>query len=171
MKRNSPNSSEFFYSRFFVIASTAIIALSVFNACSNNEPDFRNPYTGTFEFKTILNGIEMCYDSSESCIDGWTVYFRDTTYFTSEVELYQDNRLKIQFGEEQLGIFNDSIVHETFYPIVSAEGELTFPELMNSCGRFFNGRFNGYDEIEMNFQYSCGIGIYFEYYVTGVRKR
>lgn len=171
MKRNTRYSMDFFHSRYFAIVSAVITAMSVFFACNNNQPDFREPYIGTFEFKRIRSVIEMCSDSSETCVDGWAVYFRDTTYLISEVELYQDDQLKIQFGEGQLGTFNDSIINETFYPRISSEGELTFEELMNICGRFFNGRFNSYDEIEMNFQYSCGIGIYFDYNVTGLREK
>ena len=71
----------------------------------------------------------------------------------------------------ELGIFDDSIIHETFYPEITLNGDLIYKELMESCGRSFNGNFLGFDKLEINFQYSCGIGIYSEYNVTGIRKR
>ena len=148
-----------------------LITLVLIVGCNKDQPDFRQPYTGTFEFTRMRNVIEMCYEPSKSCIDGWTIFRSDTTNFTSQVQLYKGDRLSIQFSEGKLGIFNDSIIQETIYPIVSEDGILAYPELMNSCGRTFTGKYVGYDEITVNFQYGCGVGIYFEYFVRGVRKK
>lgn len=109
-----------------------------FYCCKTESSDYRHIFSGEFHFTTIRSVIEMCYDCSENCVDGWTVYMSDTTRVTSEIELFGDNRLRIKFGEGQLGIFNDNIISQTFYPKVSPNGDLSYPELMNICSVFFS---------------------------------
>lgn len=113
----------------------------------------------------------MCYDSSTTCVDGWSVKC-DTAFFTSFIEPIDSNRIVIQFSNGTLGKDNkgDSI-EQNFSPILLLDGELDFPEYESKNLRYFNGYFVGHDTIKMNFRYGLGgIGIYTNYEITGIRQ-
>jgi len=138
--------------------------------------DYREPYTGEFAFTTIKKIYSMCYDSSVSCVNGWT-FKSDTTLFTSSIEPIDRNRLEIQFGNGILGIknqgyYDSDTIFQTFNLIILPEGKLEFPETENYNLRSFNGYYIGFDTIIMDMRYGLsGIGIYTQYEVTGVRKK
>lgn len=97
---------------------------------SKNE-DYRNAYTGSFNFTTVKNTIVMCYDSSATCIDGWHEYQIDTSYLSSIVEKKDSNKLIIKFGNGIIYQYNnDSVYGQTIDPIISLNVTMSLPDYL-----------------------------------------
>lgn len=136
----------------------------------NNEADYRNPYIGIFNFTTIKRTIVMCNDSSPECIDGWRILNCDTTQYISSISKNDTERIKIQFGDDIIGVDdNDSIINQTIFPIISKIGDLTLPEYPKGGHNKFEGSYIGYDTIKINLQFGYQIGGYDEYEIIGIR--
>lgn len=134
------------------------------------DEDYRKPYTGFYKFTTVRKGISMCYEPSSTCVDGWEVVNSDTSLITSEIEKFDTNRLKIQFGEGIIGKDDkDSVWEQTVYPILLSNGELSLPEYPIGAG-YFKGYFNGNDTLILDIQFGYGIGSYTKYEVMGIRE-
>jgi hypothetical protein len=118
----------------------------------------------------------MCYDTSETCIDGWTEYIENSFSASSVVETVDSNMLSIQFGNGILwirnaGHYDSDTVYKTLNCILLADGKLDLPDPDNYNLRWFEGYYNGLDTIKMNFRYGIGgMGGYRIYNVIGVRK-
>jgi hypothetical protein len=149
----------------------ALIFFVLFNYCEQEVVDYRNSYTGEFKFTTLTNTKSMCYDSSETCVNGWMSYNFETTQITSHIEMFSENRLKIHFGDGALGHYNDSTYFQIFYPELSPDGSLYFPDYPRGGHNNIEGKFNGYDTLIMKFNFGFLIGGYDEYSVMGTRNK
>jgi hypothetical protein len=136
--------------------------------------DFRDPYTGSFHLTSIKHIMELCYDSSSTCIDGWGVLRTDTSFIQSEIKKYDSNKIEFQFANGNIGTYNGNPVLPIIYPILNEKGELithidfAYPGMGT---RFFQGNFNGHDTLEVFFEfYTGGLGTYFRYEILGIRE-
>ncbi len=138
---------------------------------NTKDEDYRTPYTGLFDFTTVKSTIVMCYDTAFPCIDGWKEINIDTNHIISEVEEYDTNRVKIQFGDSIIGLDDRrDTVYQTIFPILSINGNLTLPEYPVGGHNKFTGFYKSYDTIEINLQFGYGIGGYNKYKIVGIRE-
>jgi len=151
------------------IFAGVILILFLFTNCSKDEPDFRNPFTGEFNFTTVSYTRSMCYDTSATCIDGWANYNYSTAHLTTEVEKYEKNKLKIHFGDGTIGNYNDSTYKEIIYPVLLPGGEFQLQDFPSGAHNYFKGGFRGNDTIQIDLHFGFLIGGYTVYKVTGVR--
>ncbi|MBN1927651.1 MAG: hypothetical protein JW798_17585 [Prolixibacteraceae bacterium] len=135
------------------------------------EYDYREPYLGEFNFTTTRKAIGMCYNNSDTCIDGWTYRIMYIKNLTSCIEPLDSNRLTIKFGDDIIGIDDHrDTVSQTITPILLPEGVLSLPEYPPGAG-YFTGNYVGYDTILLDIQFGYGIGGYTRYEVTGIRNK
>lgn len=138
--------------------------------------DWREPYTGTFNFMCRQSIMTICYDTTapEYHNGGWIETHIDTTYLKSDVVALDSDKVKIQFGEGIIGTHPDiqnTTLTKTVCPILKNNGELEFPspEYPSGSHNRFEGRYVGTDTIMMNITYSVLNGSYKKYQVLGTR--
>jgi hypothetical protein len=136
-----------------------------------NKIDYREAYLGEFTFTTIRTVVSMCYNSSDTCINGWAKYTYKPTILKSLVEPVGTNKLNIKYGDGILGYYNNKPIIQTFTPEISSTGELSYPEYPSLSYNIFEGYYKGKDTIIINIQYGGGIGIYSKYEITGIRNK
>ncbi len=149
-----------------------IVIVLFFLGCKKEpiKEDYREPYTGLFNFTTIEKGISMCYDSSATCIDGWETVIIATSFISSSVESIDTNRIGIKFGNGIIGTDDkDSVMEQTIYPILLPDGELSLPEYPIGAG-YFKGYYIGFDTLILDIRFGYGIGAYKKFEVLGVRE-
>ncbi|MBN1927652.1 MAG: hypothetical protein JW798_17590, partial [Prolixibacteraceae bacterium] len=134
------------------------------------EYDYREPYLGEFNFRTIQSTYRMCYDSLAPCVNGWGVFACDTSYFTSIVEISDTNKLKIQIGEGFFSENSNDSISKTFYPILLQNGELSFPYFPTIASKELSGYYIEYDSVIISIKLRYGMGGYNIYDVLGIRK-
>ena len=147
-----------------------LLVLLLAYCCESEMSDIRNPYTGEFNFTTISNIKSMCYDTSLTCVNGWTRYNFDTMHITTYIELFSENKLKIHFGDGVLGHGNGSTYNQIFFPELLPDGNLYFPDYPRGGHNCIEGSFLGYDTLKINFHFGFLNGGYDEYWVTGIRN-
>lgn len=145
----------------------AMLLMAFLAGCK--ESDWRDPYTGTFNF--------TCRKSTMVTDDvKWNEISIDTTYFTSDVVLESSDRIKIQFGTGTIGVDLDSgndSLYMTVKPIIKKNGELEFPsaEYPQGCHNHIEGKYLTTDTIRLDISYGYLIGGYDKYQIVGVRVR
>lgn len=131
------------------------------------EIDYRDQYTGEFQFTTLHNVIAMCYDEPD-CINGWRVIQRDTVQYWSNISKESTERIKMHLWDSTNMILGKG--YHTIIPIINESGLLTLPEFGASYGEsYFEGFYIGKDTININFKIRSGMGGYSKYEITGVR--
>jgi hypothetical protein len=100
----------------------------------------------------------------------------DTTYLTSDVVMANFDRLRIQFGNGNIGINVDNgnaPISMIFNPIIKENGALEFPYPEYPSGGFnsFMGNYIGTDTIVISIKYGYLMGSYNKYQIVGVRTR
>ncbi|MBR6930393.1 MAG: hypothetical protein IKH61_09255 [Bacteroidales bacterium] len=110
------------------------------------------------------------------CIDGWKEMDVDTTYLTSDVVMANFDRLRIQFGNGNIGINVDNgnaPISMIVNPIIKENGALEFPYPEYPSGGFnsFTGNYIGTDTIVISIKYGYLMGSYNKYQIVGVRTR
>ncbi len=154
-----------------------LILFSIIGCDKADEFDYRKPYIGEFDFSTVVKVHKMCYDTSETCIVGWTEYIENSFSVISNIEYVDSNKLSIPFGNDILWIrnagYNDSdTVYQTINCTLLTDGTLDLPDPENYNLRWFEGNYIGHDTIKMNFHYGIGgMGGYRIYNVIGTRKK
>ncbi len=151
-----------------------VLSLYTFGCEKGNVPheeDFRTPYAGLFKLTTVKSTMVMCYDTLFPCIDGWKPINIDTNHVINEVEKYDTNRMKIEFGNSIIGVDDKGdTISKTIYPIISSNGDLSLPEFPYGGHNSFSGFYKGHDTIEINLQFGYGIGGYDTYKIVGIRE-
>ena len=143
----------------------AILLVASLAGCKKS--DWREPYTGSFDF--------MCRKSTMvSTENGWEERWVDTSYLTSNVMKENTDRIKIQFGTGTIGVnleSGDSLTM-TVKPIIKESGELEFPSAEYPQGghNHIDGKYVTTDTIKLNIKYGYQNGGYDKYYVVGIRS-
>ncbi len=143
----------------------AILLVASLSGCKKS--DWREPYTGSFDF--------MCRKSTMvSTENGWEERWIDTSYLTSNVVKENTDRVKIQFGTGTIGVnleSGDSLTM-TVKPIIKESGELEFPSAEYPQGghNHIDGKYVTTDTIKLNIKYGYQNGGYDKYYVVGIRS-
>ena len=157
--------------RSIFLSVVFLFAISCEKENPQTEKDYRTPYTGVFKFTSANSTMVMCYDTVFPCIDGWKEINMDTNNIVSDVEKYDTNRIKIQFGDSIIGVDDrGDTVYQTIYPILSINGDLSLPEYPIGGHNYFTGFFKGHDTVEINIQFGYGIGGYDKYKIIGIRE-
>ena len=143
---------------------------------SCKEADWREPYTGTFDFMCRASTMTMSYDSLPDFIGGWKEMYIDTSYLTSDVVMANSDRIRIQFGDGNIGTNVDNgnaPISMIVNPIIKENGELEFPYPEYPSGGFnsFTGNYIGTDTIVISIKYGYLMGSYNKYHIIGVRTR
>lgn len=136
----------------------------------SNNGDFRKQYTGLFNFTTTKSNVCMCYDLSSDCINGWRETILSTKTITSNIALYDTNRLSIKFGNDTMGKADNVFITQTMYPVVSLDGVLSQTNYPLGGRNFFQGHFVGLDTIIIKIELGLN-GMYDKYEVKGIRKK
>lgn len=150
--------------------SIAFLLMAFLLGCKKS--DWRDPYTGSFDFTCVKSTLV-------STENGWEERWIDTSYLTSKVVLDKDNsdRIKIQFGEGTIGVNLDSNNKDSLYmtvnPILKKNGELEFPSAEYPQGghNHIEGKYVTTDTIKMDINYGYQVGGYDKYHVIGIRTR
>ena len=100
----------------------------------------------------------------------------DTTYLTSDVVMANFDRLRIQFGNGNIGINVDNgnaPISMIVNPIIKENGELEGPYAEYPSGGLnsFTGNYIGTDTIVISIKYGYLMGSYNKYQIVGVRTR
>ena len=135
-----------------LVIATLLLAFSA--GCK--ETDWREPYTGSFDFMCRSSFVSMCQDTNPDCVDGWMESQIDTSYYTSEVVIQDSDRVKIQIGSMTLS------------PILEKNGTLVFPssEYPSGGNNNYNGQYMGTDSIVISI--TAGLtGMYTKYHIIG----
>jgi hypothetical protein len=135
--------------------------------------DCRESYTGVFSFSTIKSTVVMCYDTLPPCYNRWKEINVDTSYYSSNVEILDTNRLIINFGDSIIGIVGSGHTADTIkmelHPILLNDS-LYIPEYSSLGGHNkFIGFYSGYDTIKLYIHFGMGMGGYDKYSILGVR--
>lgn len=151
-----------------------LLALAFLASCK--ESDWREPYTGTFEFQVTKSCFTMCEDTLPDCVDGWRKEVTELPNFTSEVVALNADQLKIQFGEGNIGQNfdnNNAMLTMTVSPVIKQNGELDFPSPEYPSGGFnsFHGSYSGVDTIRIDIEYGFFMSKHYTYQVVGTRVR
>ena len=136
----------------------AFVTLLLASLVGCKQSDWRESYTGSFDFMCRKSFVSMCEDPSPDCIDGWMESQIDTTYQTSDVVMQDSDRVKIQVGDMTLS------------PIINKNGNLQFPvsEYDQGGNNTYKGQYIGTDSIVLNI--STGLtGMYTKYQIIGTR--
>lgn len=129
------------------------------------DQDYRNSYTGIYNFKTIYHITSMCYgDDTTPCVDGWKKWGFDTLYFKSTITKLDSNRLFIEFMEKELDGYNDSI-------ILTQDGKILSPTFPKGGFYYFEGSFISKDSVWLKLNMGGGMGGYETYETIGVREK
>ena len=134
----------------------AILSLAFSVGCK--ETDWREPYTGSFDFMCRTSFVSMCQDPDPDCVDGWIESQIDTSYYTSEVVMQDSDRVKIQIGSMTLS------------PILNKNGTLVFPssEYPSGGNNNYKGQYKDTDSIVISM--TTGLtGMYTKYHIIGKR--
>ena len=139
----------------------AFVTLLLATLMGCKQTDWREPYTGSFDFMCRKSLVSMCQDpSSPDCNDGWMESQIDTTYYTYNVVKQDANRVKIQVGSM------------TLIPIINKNGNLEFPASEYDLGgnNNYSGHYVGTDSIILDITNGL-TGMYTKYQIVGTRKR
>jgi hypothetical protein len=136
----------------------------------SDKDDFRKQYTGLFNFTTTKSNVCMCYDLSLDCINGWRNTILSTKTTTSNIALYDTNKLAIKFGNDTLGKADNVFITQTMYPVVSFDGVLSQTNYPLGGRNLFQGYFVGLDTIIIKIELGLN-GMYDKYEVKGIRKK
>jgi hypothetical protein len=151
-----------------------ILIVILFFGCEkkndSDKDDFRKPYTGVFNFTTTKCNVCMCYDLSSDCINGWRKTILSTKTITSNIALYDTNRLAIKFGNDTLGKADNIFITQTMYPVVSLDGILSHTNYPLGGRDLFQGYFVGLDTIIIKIELGLN-GMYYKYEVRGIREK
>ena len=128
----------------------------------NLKSDYRDPFIGTFNFKTIYSHTSMCQDSMSDCINHWRTWNFDTSYYLSKIEKVDTNLLLMKLTENTIDGYNDTIV-------LSPAGEITCPTFPIGGYFSFTGKYLSIDSIELNIVVGGFIGGYDSYIINGLR--
>jgi hypothetical protein len=142
---------------------TFLIIAFILSCEKNNEKiDYRDPFIGTFNFKTAYSITSMCQDSMLDCINHWRTWNFDTSNYLSKIEKVDTNRLLMKLTENTIDGYNDTIV-------LSLNGEITCPTFPIGGHFSFNGKYLSIDSIELNIIVGGLIGGYQSYKINGFR--
>lgn len=135
-----------------VYAIIFVIMTIGFFSCEKIEPDYRDQWTGTYDFTTIsaVGYWELGF--------GWSFVY-DTMNFVGTIEKYDEEKLKITFKPHATEPdFTDIVyplkINGLIYPRISKFNKLDYPEF-----RCDNGGFSGSiteDKINIQYQQSAG---------------
>lgn len=157
--------------RYILLAVILFLTVGCGKENTPGESDYRTPYTGLFGFTMVKSTMVMCYDTTFPCNEGWKEIAIDTNFIISFVQIFDTNRVKIHFGDSIIGIDDrGDTVSQTFFPILSPNGDFALPEYPIGGHNYFTGFFKGYDTIEMVLQFGYGIGGYDKYKIVGIRE-
>ena len=143
---------------YYMMKKLAFVTLLLASLVGCKQTDWREPYTGSFDFMCRKSFVSMCENPSPDCIDGWMESQIDTTYQTSDVVMQDSDRVKIQVGDLTLS------------PIINKNGNLQFPvsEYDQGGNNNYQGQYIGTDSIVLNI--STGLtGMYTKYQIIGTR--
>ena len=143
---------------YYMMKKLAFVTLLLASLVGCKQTDWREPYTGSFDFMCRKSFVSMCENPSPDCIDGWMESQIDTTYQTSDVVMQDSDRMKIQVGDLTLS------------PIINKNGNLQFPvsEYDQGGNNNYQGQYIGTDSIVLNI--STGLtGMYTKYQIIGTR--
>ena len=151
-----------------------IVVAALLVGCKKN--DWREPFTGTFDFMCRQSTMTMCTDTTapEYHNGGWMEINVDTTHFKSDVVALDTDKVKIQFGEGNIGPHPDiqnTSLSKTVCPIIDKTGELSFPSPDYPSGGHnkYTGKYVGTDTIKIDITYGVLIGSYRKYQIVGTR--
>lgn len=129
-----------------------IIILFIFCSCQKEDPNYRDKYTGTYEFTT--HSFEgFIYDDGDTTMVH-EVY--DTIIAMGNIEKLEEDKLKIVFWENysEPDLEHESVpvqISGLIYPVVSDSGTLEYPEFHGMSSSYFVGSIINNDSLA--FQY------------------
>lgn len=141
-----------------------LLNIALIISCERNDEiiDFRDPYIGTFNFKTIYSITSMCQDSLSDCINHWRTWNFDTSYYLGKIEKIDTNRLLMKLTENTIDGYNDTV-------ILSHNGEISCPTFPVGGHFSFNGKYLSIDSVELNIIVGGLMGGYDSYKIYGSR--
>lgn len=136
-------------------------------SCEKDDWDYRNKYTGDYDFEIICSNTTFEGDS----YSGHFVSHETTDWYSGSVKKYllQTNKIKVDWGTGTLSIEADHVDKNRTLLSVDSEGKLSFPELVDG---FLQPAYIHGDTIQFIFYTGNGMAhqLSTSWHVTGLKR-